>query len=98
VAAAAAEALCYLGEVDEGLRVLVSLIENGNEQACSALEGFLKNAGPVEAIKPHLPALRAIAASNDFEPKVVRFAARSILLDAGEPKTTFDLYKTERWE
>ena len=98
VAAAAAEALCYHGQAEEGLRVLVALIQKGNKQACSGLEGFLKHAGPVEQIKKHLPTLKAIAAQNHKSRQFLPFYVRSILLECGVSQTPFDLYKDDKWQ
>lgn len=97
VAAAAAEAMCYHGRVEEGLRVLVGLIQKGNQQACSGLEGFLKHAGPVDEIKAHLPAIKAIAGKKHKSANHLPFYARSILLECGVPQTPFDLYKDGEW-
>ncbi|MEM6504114.1 MAG: sulfatase-like hydrolase/transferase [Planctomycetota bacterium] len=98
VVAAAAEALCYLNRTKEGLRTLVQLIEKGNQQACSALEGYMKQSESIDQIKPYLPKLKMLASGTKATRQSVRFQVRSILLECGPPQTPFDLYIDRPWE
>jgi len=95
VAAAAAEALCYLGQQEEG--TLVKLIQENNLYACSALEVLVKNKGLTEGLKPHLPELKAMATGDEKINTGGRlFYIRSILVDCGI-NTPFDLYDDSAW-
>ncbi|MEM1060602.1 MAG: sulfatase-like hydrolase/transferase, partial [Verrucomicrobiota bacterium] len=97
VAAAAAEALCFLGEEKQGVDALMAQIEADSLPACSALETFVKTKGAPPALQPHLPRLREIASEN-VEPVNGKrlFYVRSILVDAGI-NTPWDLFVHEPW-
>ena len=97
VAAAAAEALCYHGQEEQGVNSLVALIQGQNMAACSALETYIKANGVTKAVHPHIETLKKLAAEKKkLNIGSIVFYIRSILVECGI-NTPWDLYNHDKW-
>jgi HEAT repeat protein len=77
----AAEALCHLGEADQGLKRLGQLLADTDAKVRLQAANSLDHLGPVA--KPALPALRLAAADpDDYVKRAARYTAAML---AGEP-------------
>jgi arylsulfatase A-like enzyme len=100
VAAAAAEAACYLGENEKGIAKLIELLESNFSPAYSSLETLTWYADQKVVLKAHSPELRKLLDDNssvDQDRMGLDIKLRSLLVNLGDIPIS-ELYSKEEKE